>query len=74
MKVYTVLTIATAPNEGGNALDISKTAYSSRESAIVGLDKYTEVQPNLYERIDDDGTVFTVLVVEQTVEGSEDGI
>jgi len=74
MKVYTVLTVATAPNNGGNALDISKTAYSSRESAIVSLEGYSQVQPNLYERTDEDGTVFTVLVVEQTVEGSEDGI
>ena len=70
MKVYTLLTIATAPNQGGNALDVSKTSYSSRETAVGGLEDYTEIQTNLFERTDEDGTVFTVLVVEQTVEGS----
>ena len=71
MKVYTILTVATAPNQGGSALDISKTAFTTRESASVGLENYSQVQPNLYERTDEDGTVFTVLIVEQTVEGSE---
>ena len=70
MKVYTVLTIATAPNNGGNALDVSKTAYSSRESALVGLDSYEQTDANLYQRTDEEGTIFTVLIVEQTVEGS----
>lgn len=67
MKVYTVLTVATAPNEGGYALDISKTAYSSKESAVASLENYSQVQPNLYERTDDAGIKYTVLVVEQEV-------
>lgn len=67
MKVYTVLTIA-SNQEQGNALDVSKTAHSTREAAIKGLEDYTEVQPNLFERTDEtDGITYTVLVVEQEV-------
>jgi hypothetical protein len=67
MKVYTVLTIA-SNTEQGNALDVSKTAHTTREAAIKGLENYTEVQPNLFERTDEtDGITYTVLVVEQEV-------
>jgi hypothetical protein len=67
MKVYTVLTVATN-GEQGNALDISKTAHTTREAAVKGLENYTEVQPNLFERTDEtDGITYTVLIVEQEV-------
>lgn len=67
MKVYSVLTIA-SNGEQGNALDISKTAHTTREAAVKGLENYTEIQPNLFERVDEtDGITYTVLVVEQEV-------
>lgn len=67
MKVYTVLTIASNGDQG-NALDISKTAHTTREAATKGLEEYTEVQPNLFERFDSaDDVTYTVLIVEQEV-------
>jgi hypothetical protein len=66
MKVYTVITVATNGTQG-SALDVSKTAHTTIEAARKGLEDYTEVKTNLFEKTDDDGVVFTVLVVEQEV-------
>lgn len=67
MKVYTVITIASSQDEKSNALDVSKTAHSTREAATKGLEDYEEVQSNLFQKTDDTGVTFTVLVVEQDV-------
>ena len=66
MKVYTVITVATQ-EDGGNALDVSKTAYTTREAAAKGLEDYEEVQTNLFQKANEDGLTFTVLIVEQEV-------
>lgn len=69
MKVYTVLTIVSFDQT--NSLDVAKTAYMSPEAARAGLEDHEEVQPGLFEKQGEDGSLHTVLVVEQTVEGTE---
>jgi hypothetical protein len=68
MKVYTVITVASSQDEKSNALDVSKTAHSTREAATKGLEDYEEVQTNLFQKTDEsNGLTFTVLIVEQEV-------
>lgn len=68
MKVYTVITVASSEDQKNNALDVSKTAHSTREAAIKGLEDYEEVQTNLFQRTDEsDNITYTVLIVEQEV-------
>lgn len=67
MKVYTVLTIASNQDQG-NSLDVSKTAHTTREAALVGLEGYNEISPNLFEKEDEENKLtYTVLIVEQEV-------
>ena len=73
MNVYTVITIATAANSDNNALDVSKVAYRTRDAAVARLADYEETRPNLFTRTAEDGTTFTVLVAEHTVEDGSNG-
>ena len=71
MIVYTIITIATANDN--NALDVSKVAYRTRDNAVDRLADYEETRPNLFTRTAEDGTTFTVLVAEHTVEDESNG-
>lgn len=71
MNVYTIITIATAGDN--NALDVSKVAYRTRDSAVAVLAGYEETRSNVFTRTAEDGTMFTVLVAEHTVEDESNG-